>query len=232
MSLTTKRAVASIKIEYIQTNLLSTHQIKLRPLDETKVNEIAASIRAKGLKQPILVRKLSEGGYRVVFGDHRLVACRRAGLEIIPCIVDSIADESTELEVKVIENIQRNHFVDPAVEGLIFDRLLRDKESKYHSVNELADGIGKPLQYVKDRLSVHENLHPDLKKLIGLDLTIQSAIALSRHQPDKQKALAGLVISAKKSNFVVAGTRKNNPRPRCVCPNCGMEHWERSGAFG
>ncbi|HYM53540.1 MAG TPA: ParB/RepB/Spo0J family partition protein, partial [Candidatus Dormibacteraeota bacterium] len=74
--------------------------------DEAGLAELAASIAAHGVLQPIVVRGAADGGYEVIAGERRLRAARQAGLTQIPAV---IRDSSTEelLELALVENVQR-----------------------------------------------------------------------------------------------------------------------------
>ena len=76
-----------------------------KAFDADKLNELAESIRQKGLLQPILVVKEGQR-YRIIAGERRYRACRLAGFETIPCLVRDF-DEAQQLEAALIENIQR-----------------------------------------------------------------------------------------------------------------------------
>src|SRR5215510_13699812 len=74
--------------------------------NEDKLNELAQSIRANGLVQPLLLRRISNGRYQVVAGERRWRAAQRAGFHRINAVIRSIPD-SKLLELALIENIQR-----------------------------------------------------------------------------------------------------------------------------
>src|SRR6266403_5172257 len=75
--------------------------------DEAALNELAASIRAQGILQPLLVRPDGDGGYELVAGERRLRAARLAGLREVPIVVREVTDRES-LELALIENIQRD----------------------------------------------------------------------------------------------------------------------------
>jgi ParB family chromosome partitioning protein len=75
--------------------------------DETTLGELAASIAVHGVLQPVVVRQLADGGYQLVAGERRLRAARLAGLQAIPAIVRETMDETSSLELALIENLQR-----------------------------------------------------------------------------------------------------------------------------
>jgi len=77
-----------------------------RGYDETKLNELAASIREHGVLQPILVTPDADG-YRVIAGNRRLKATIRAGLETIPALIKTQVDEHRQFFLNLVENVQR-----------------------------------------------------------------------------------------------------------------------------
>ena len=77
---------------HIKTNLIKENTFQPRKnYDESKLEELKASIKEKGVLQPILVRK-SEGGYEVIAGERRLRAARALGLEQVPVIIKNVTD--------------------------------------------------------------------------------------------------------------------------------------------
>jgi ParB family chromosome partitioning protein len=115
--------------------------------DEDALEELVASIRKKGILQPIVVRRSSpaEAGatetpapYTIVAGERRLRAARRAGLTEVPVIVKDVA--STEaFELALIENVQRED-LNPIEEALAYQRLIDVQD---YSPAEVADRVGK-----------------------------------------------------------------------------------------
>src|ERR687897_3063829 len=89
-------------------------------MDDQKLDELARSIKANGIIQPILVRKSGEG-YRIIAGERRWRAAQRAGLLKVPVVVRDIP-ENRLLAVALIENIQRED-LNPIEEALAYRRL-------------------------------------------------------------------------------------------------------------
>ena len=79
-----------------------------RAFDEEALAELADSIKAHGVLQPILVRPLLQGGYQIVAGERRYRAARLAGLNEIPATVRELSEEET-MELALIENLQREN---------------------------------------------------------------------------------------------------------------------------
>jgi ParB/RepB/Spo0J family partition protein len=220
--------------------------IHLRPVDEAAVADLMLSLKSKGQQQPIKVRpkthnmNVPEGTYYyvVIFGEHRLEACKRleaSGASIkglrpgqIRALVQDV-DENEALELKVTENAHRNSYVDPWEEGRIFNKLLREKYD--NNLNALSESIGKATSYIKDRLQVFYNLHPSLRHYLGNELNIGNAIALSKTpNPEPQISLANAIIRTRKDLFGGGGgglTGRQIVRVKCVCPVCGKEHVDR-----
>jgi ParB family chromosome partitioning protein len=92
--------------------------------DDAKLEELADSIKAKGIIQPILVRPVGGGSYRIIAGERRWRAAQRAGLLKVPVVVRDVADGSDQqqLELALIENVQREN-LNPVDEAIAYQRL-------------------------------------------------------------------------------------------------------------
>ncbi|MEJ2289044.1 MAG: ParB/RepB/Spo0J family partition protein, partial [Deinococcales bacterium] len=90
-------------------------------MDEEAIAELAESIAAKGVLQPILVRPSGEG-FEIVAGERRFRAAQRAGLGSVPAVVRDLDDRET-LEVAIVENLQRED-LNPVEEARAFRQLL------------------------------------------------------------------------------------------------------------
>ena len=106
-------------------------------MDEAKIDELARSIRANGIIQPIVVRRV-DGGYEIIAGERRWRASQRAGLLKVPVVVRDIPEDRL-LAVALIENIQRED-LNPIEEAAAYRRLA----DEYHLTQEqIADAVGK-----------------------------------------------------------------------------------------
>lgn len=132
--------------------------VRLNPNDES-ILELAESIKTLGLLQPILVRPEGDK-YRVVAGHRRFLACRVAGLEKVPCIIDQHGKEK-ELEVMLAENIARKD-MSPIEEAAFFKEAI-DKLG--HTPKSLAETIGRSRSYVVQRLRLLE-YPPEIQKAV------------------------------------------------------------------
>jgi len=92
--------------------------------DETALDELTASIRDKGLLQPLVVRRGSDGRYQLIAGERRFRAAQRAGLGRVPIVVRE-ADDSEALELALVENLQREN-LNPVEEARAYQRLTEE----------------------------------------------------------------------------------------------------------
>src|SRR5262245_27690093 len=105
--------------------------------DEAAIEDLAASIREKGLLQPLLVRPAANG-YQLIAGERRFRAAQRAGLERVPISIRE-ADDVEALELALIENLQREN-LNPVEEARAFKRLGDEFEL---SQEDIATRVGK-----------------------------------------------------------------------------------------
>ena len=115
--------------------------------DEGELNELADSIRARGVLQPILVRPIAGGGYEIVAGERRWRAAQRAGLHAIPAVVREL-DEVEALEISIIENVQRTD-LNPIEEAQGFQALI-DRFAR--TQQDIADAVGKSRPHIANML--------------------------------------------------------------------------------
>ncbi|MGA7350711.1 MAG: ParB/RepB/Spo0J family partition protein [Acidobacteriaceae bacterium] len=92
--------------------------------DEVQLAELAASIAATGVVQPVLVRPLPHGHYQLIAGERRWLASQRAGKETIPAIIRQVSDEQA-MEMTIVENLQRTD-LNAMEQARAYDRLSRE----------------------------------------------------------------------------------------------------------
>jgi len=107
-------------------------------MDDEALNELAASIKAQGLMQPILVRPAGGDGYEIIAGERRWRAARIAGLNEVPIVVRDVPDQAA-LAMALIENIQREN-LNPLEEAQGVHRLISEFKLTHQ---EAADAIGR-----------------------------------------------------------------------------------------
>lgn len=107
-------------------------------MDEASLNDLASSIKAQGIMQPILVRQLADSSYEIIAGERRWRAAQLAGLTHVPVLVRDVPDNAA-LAMALIENIQREN-LNPLEEAVGIQRLI-DEFKMTHQV--AADAVGR-----------------------------------------------------------------------------------------
>ena len=186
-------SVAEEKKQHLQSLPIESMQRgKYQPrkdLNPEKLQELADSIKAQGVIQPIIVRKISFEKYEIVAGERRWRASQLAGLTQIPVVIKEI-DDRTAMAMALIENIQRED-LNPLEEAEALKRLLDEFEMTHQLI---AEAIGKSRTTVTNLLRLMD-LHPDVKKLLlSNHLEMGHARALLSLEGSKQVALANKVI--------------------------------------
>ena len=157
-----------------------------KTMDDAKLQELAESIRAQGVIQPIVVRDLGGRSYEIIAGERRWRASRLAGLDEIPVVVREV-DDRTVVAMALIENIQRED-LNPLEEAQALQRLI-DEFDLTHA--QAAAAVGRSRAAVSNLLRLLE-LPPEIRTLVEtralemgharalLTLAPQAAIALAR----------------------------------------------------
>ena len=129
-------------------------------MSEDSLDELADSIRAQGLVQPIVVRPISGGRYEIIAGERRWRASQLAGLDVIPALVRDVSDRNA-IAMALIENIQREN-LNPMEEANALHRL---KEEFAMTHQEAAEAVGRSRTSVSNLLRLR-NLNDDVKRLV------------------------------------------------------------------
>lgn len=153
--------------------------------DDALLDELAASIRAHGILQPLVVRVRDDGRYEIVAGHRRFVAAYRAGLKSVPVTVRDLTIEQAR-EVQLVENLQRAD-MHPLHEAQGYRELVM--QSKL-DVARIAERIGRTPQYVYDRLRLLDLSAASRKLFLAGKFTLGHAILLARlSEADQARAL-------------------------------------------
>jgi len=145
-----------IPLDQIDRNPFQTRSV----IDENQLTELAASIVANGVVQPILVRPLANGRFQLIAGERRWRASQLAGRHTVPAILRQVSDEQA-MEITIVENLQRAD-LNPMEQARAFDRLSRE----FHMTQEqMATRTGK------DRATVANFL-----RLLRLPASVQSKV--------------------------------------------------------
>jgi len=165
-------ALHQLAIELIDRNPYQTRT----HLDEPALRELADSISATGVLQPITVRAIPGGRYQLIAGERRWLASQRAGKATVPAIVRQVSNEQA-MEMTIIENLQRED-LNPVEQARAFDRLGREFGL---TQEQMAQRTGK------ERSSVANYL-----RLLRLPEGIQSLVETDQISFGHAKALMGL----------------------------------------
>ncbi len=186
----TSAGLLDIPIEDLQRG----HYQPRRHMDGEALEELADSIRSQGILQPLLVRRLPEGGHEIIAGERRWRAAQRAGLSRVPAVVRDIDDE-TAMAMALIENIQRQDL--NAIEEAMGFRRLLDEFGLTHE--EVATSVGRSRAAITNVLRLL-NLHPDVQQRVQAgEVEMGHARALLGLPPERQPEGAHKVIQGKLS---------------------------------
>jgi ParB family chromosome partitioning protein len=154
--------------------------------DQLRLEELAQSIRAHGIIQPITVRKIGPDRYRIVAGERRWRAAELAGLLEIPALVRSVAEDEL-LEFALIENLQRED-LNPIEIATAFHKLNTDHHLSHERI---AERTGKDRSTVTNLLRLLKLSQPVRNALIAGEISMGHARALLNLEPGQQEELCG-----------------------------------------
>jgi ParB family chromosome partitioning protein len=163
-------------------------------MDETALQELAASIRTHGLMQPIVVRPVGPHRWEIVAGERRFRAAALAGLSEVPVIVRDVPDEQA-LQLALIENIQRED-LNPLEEAQAIRRLI---EEFGYSHEQAADAIGRSRSATSNLLRLLNLAEPVQTMLLAGDLDMGHARALLALDRAQQIMIAHEVVERRLS---------------------------------
>jgi len=131
-----------------------------KDMSQEALEELANSIRAQGVIQPIVVRQLEEQSFEIIAGERRWRACQLVRLETVPCIIKNVADNAA-VAIALIENIQRED-LNAIEEAAALLRLMQEFELTHQ---EVAEAVGKSRSAVSNLLRLNQ-LNEDVKRLV------------------------------------------------------------------
>ena len=154
-------------------------------MDPERLDELAASIRAQGVIQPIVVREISRDRYELIAGERRWRAAQKAGLTEIPALIKEVPDQAV-VAMALIENIQREN-LSPLEEAQALSRLIQE----FHLTHqETADAVGRSRAAVSNLLRLLD-LPAEVKRLLDeRKLDMGHARALATLPEDRATLLA------------------------------------------
>jgi ParB family chromosome partitioning protein len=167
------------ELQYVPLELIQRGKYQpRRDMDQTALEELAASIRAQGVMQPIVLRPIGGGRFEIVAGERRWRASQLAGQDKIPAMVRDLPDEAA-IAMALIENIQRED-LNPIEEAVALQRLQQEFELTQQQV---ADAVGK------SRVTI-----TNLLRLIALPDEIKTLLSHGDLEMGHARALLGLPL--------------------------------------
>ena len=156
-----------------------------RRFDDASLAELAASIKAQGIMQPIVVRKTASSKHEIIAGERRFRAAQLAGLNEVPVLVKDV-DDKTALTLALIENLQRQD-LNAIEEALGLQRLIAEFNFTHE---QAAEAVGKSRSAVSNLLRLLELAAPVQDRVMAGTLEMGHARALAPLAKDKQVMLA------------------------------------------
>ena len=179
-------------------------------MDPEKLRELADSIRAQGVVQPIVVRAVGRDRYEIIAGERRWRAAQIAELSTVPAVVRDVPDQAT-VAMALIENIQREN-LNPLEESSALRRLIEEFELTH---GEAATAVGRSRAAVSNLLRLQE-LEPAVKKLVDerqLEMGhARALLALTGHQQrEAAQRVADRGLSVRETEALVRRMAADEP---------------------
>lgn len=192
-----------------------------RDIDPEPLQELADSIKAQGVIQPIVVRSISDQKYEIIAGERRWRAAQLAGLDRIPALIREVPDNAA-IAMSLIENIQREE-LNPIEEAAALMRLQQEFEL---TQQEVANAIGKSRSTVANLLRLM-SLQEDVRRLVEHgDLEMGHARALlgleGGQQSQAARSVVGKGLSVRQTESLVRSLLERGVKPvpdRSIDPN-------------
>ena len=204
-----------------------------KTMDQGKLAELAESIKAQGVIQPIVVRDLGGKAYEIIAGERRWRASQLAGLSEIPVVIREV-DDRTVVAMALIENIQRED-LNPLEEAVALQRLI-DEFDLTHA--QAADAVGRSRAAVSNLLRLLE-LPQEIRVLLDtkalemgharalLTLAPQAAIALARQAAENGWSVREVEHRAQLLASGKVGTANARTKPQKAKPQADIAALER-----
>lgn len=175
-----------LPVEYMQPGQFQPRKI----MTDDALAELANSIKAQGVIQPIVVRELATNKFEIIAGERRWRACQLAELGVIPCLVKDIPDEAA-IAMALIENIQRED-LNAMEEAVALQRLMQEFELTHQ---QTADAVGKSRTTVTNLIRLLSLTDVCRTMLERGDMEMGHARALLSLPSDDQTVVARTVVA-------------------------------------
>jgi ParB family chromosome partitioning protein len=170
----------SREFQYLPLDLIQRGKYQpRRDMDPAALEELAQSIKAQGVMQPIVVRPIANGRFEIIAGERRWRASQQAGLDSVPAMVREVPDQAA-IAMALIENIQRED-LNPVEEAVALQRLQQEFQLTQQQV---AEAVGK------SRVTI-----TNLLRLIALPEEIKTLLSHGDLEMGHARALLGLPVA-------------------------------------
>lgn len=224
----TESNLGTLPIEQIKTNPYQPRRV----FDPDALQELAESIKANGIIQPLIVNKTAASDYELIAGERRLQAARLAGLESVPVVIRSVSQKE-QLQLAIVENVQRED-LDPIEEACAYQTLADDFKLTHQEVAQIVS---------RDRATVSNSI-----RLLKLPLEVQSMVSSGLLSPGHARAVLAVEpeLQALFAQYIIQyrlNVRQAEAKAKTFAPSQAKEtpvnrEWsqslerELSGAFG
>jgi len=206
-------------LQDLDINLLQVGKYQpRRDMSADALQELANSIHAQGIIQPIVVRETGHQKYEIIAGERRWRAAKIVGLASIPCLIKNVEDDAA-IAIALIENIQREN-LNAMEEAIALKRIVDEFELTHQ---EVATAVGKSRTAVSNLLRLN-NLNEDVQILLEHgDLEMGHARALlvceGQLQSDLAKTVVSKVLSVRETEKLVKQAQSPNKvkAPALIC---------------
>lgn len=198
-----------------------------RTIREEGIDELAQSIRAQGVIEPVIVRPRPAGGYEIIAGERRWRAAQRAGLDAVPAVVRDV-DDRQAMAMALIENVQREDLRPLEEAGA-----LKQLHEEYGLTHEaLADAVGKSRAAVTNALRLLRLALGVRERLDAGDLEAGHARTLLPLAEADQEAAAHRVVSdqltVRQTEALVKRMLRGEPKAAASPPDANTQRLERA----
>src|SRR5258708_20729067 len=183
--MSTKEAMKPLQ-EYVNVPLAQVVEAPPDPrktFDEEQLEELAESIRSKGVLSPLLTRRVN-GHFEIVSGARRYRAAQRAGLSEVPARIADLSDEEA-VETQIVENVLRAD-VHPFEEAQGF-RALLDREGAGYTIEKISAKTGKNAAYIAKRIRLLDLIPPVAEAFTAGHIGVEHALQIAKLGADAQE---------------------------------------------
>lgn len=153
--------VKEIEMKHIQLSEYNTRKDLAAGTEDTGIDDLANSIKEKGLLNPIIVRKIDDRNYELIAGQRRFLACQKLGWMSIPAIIRDITDDTDATIISLVENVHRAD-MNPIDKARAYQKIYE----RYKDYNKVAKETGVSVSTIRKYLTLL-NLSPSIQEKLS-----------------------------------------------------------------